>query len=359
MDPAPIVSSSAPIGVVFSGELPGPEQDPDPRPPPGDIPHHGSQGIGFFPRYTDGFLLTQTPSSSILTSPSLDGFYTYFFPAHPFVLPRAQFTQQFDADSNAVSELLVAMTLIGALYTRDAQSHISRQHAEQALEKTLPATGFAVQALMLFALCLEWCGEGDRAGEVLGRARTVALQIGLHRQGFAADYGQGNPVLEECWRRTWWELYVVDALFAGIRHWPSFSLCTMGADVYLPSDEELYVPGVSRLTILLPSLPDAGSANFTKDIPPLRTLKEYDDRCFEERAESFSSFTYLIDAARILGTTLAAGDIAGGSPMSLVKNAEANIMSWDLHLPQCKRDPVKSNGHVDEVLFRAHLMINT
>jgi len=66
----------------------------------------------------------------------------------------------------------------------------------------------------------------------------------------------------------------------------------------------------------------------------------------------------MVDAARILGVTLAAGDIAGGSPESLAKNAEENIMSWHLHLPQHKHDPVRPDGTIDEILFRAHLMIN-
>lgn len=35
------------------------------------------------------------------------------------------------------------------------------------------------------------------------------------------------------------------------------------------------------------------------------------------------------------------------------------LLSWDLHLPLSKRDPVRSDGTVDEVLFRAHLMIVT
>lgn len=34
-------------------------------------------------------------------------------------------------------------------------------------------------------------------------------------------------------------------------------------------------------------------------------------------------------------------------------------MSWHLHLPASKRDPVQQNNFVDEVLFRGHLMIQT
>ncbi|KAF7551444.1 hypothetical protein G7Z17_g5028 [Cylindrodendrum hubeiense] len=88
-------------------------------------------------------------------------------------------------------------------------------------------------------------------------------------------------------------------------------------------------------------------------------ILEYDNRAFEDVEVSFSSFTYLIDAVRIMGTVLAAGDFAGGSPSSLVKNAETNMMSWDLHLPRTKQDPVRADGKVDEILFRAHMVIKT
>ena len=88
-------------------------------------------------------------------------------------------------------------------------------------------------------------------------------------------------------------------------------------------------------------------------------MSDYDDRGFDDNGEGFSSFAYLIDATRILGTTLAAGDIANKSAYSFVKNAEANLMSWDLHLPRSKRDPVQSDGTVDEILFKAHMTKNT
>ncbi|PKS08759.1 hypothetical protein jhhlp_004812 [Lomentospora prolificans] len=276
-------------------------------------------------------------SDALLTSRPLDGFYASFFPSHPFVLPQAQLIERFSLDPDPLSGTIAVITFIGSLYLRDGQSDRLWQDAEGLLQKELPSTGFSVQALLLLALCLEWRGEDERASGALERAKTVALTIGMNRQQFAVEHGQGDEVLEESWRRTWWELYVVDALFAGIRHWPTFSLWSVETDTLLPAEEGSYIAG---------------------SIPQPRSLHDYDNRCFEDEDEAFTSFTYLIDVARILGTALAAGDIAGGTPSSLAKNAEANIMSWELHLPSDKRDPVRSNGTVDEVLFRAHLMIN-
>lgn len=91
----------------------------------------------------------------------------------------------------------------------------------------------------------------------------------------------------------------------------------------------------------------------------LRTLQEYDNRGFSVEEDVFSSFAYLIDSARILGTTLAALSSTGDAASSLVKNAEANILSWDLHLSLAKRCPIRSDGTMDEIMFRAHFMINT
>ncbi|KND91881.1 hypothetical protein TOPH_03594 [Tolypocladium ophioglossoides CBS 100239] len=277
-------------------------------------------------------------SSNLATSRPLDGFYTYFHQGHPFVPPRPRLISHFDRDPHSIADLISIMTFIGSLYIHDSRSKRYRQQAELALARQLPHNGFSVQFLLLFALTLEWTGEMERASTALEHAKSIALTIGIHRQSFAAERGQGDPALEESWRRTWWELYIVDALFAGIRHLPTFSLWNVDHDADLPSEEECYI---------------------TANIPPPRTLREYDNRGFEEGDVAFSSFTYLIDAARILGSTLAAGDILGKSPSSLVKNAEANIMSWDLHLPRSKRDPVRADGSVDEIMFRAHMAINT
>lgn len=224
------------------------------------------------------------------------------------------------------------------------------------MAKELPHSGFSIQALVLFALALEWTGAMERASETLERAKSSALAMGIHRQSFATEYGRGHPVLEESWRRTWWELYIVDALFAGIRNLPTFSLWTVDYDADLPSEEEGYISAVS---VSVHSQYLHERSLLAQDIPPPRTLQQYDNRGFEDGDVGFSSFTYLIDATRILGTTLAAGNILGKSPLSLVKNAEANILSWDLHLPHGKRDPVRADGTVDEIMFRAHMVINT
>ncbi|OTA07350.1 Zn2Cys6 transcriptional regulator [Trichoderma parareesei] len=276
--------------------------------------------------------------SHLLTSRPVDAFYKFFFPGHPFVLPREHLMSQSERTAGVSYGLALIIAFIGSKYMHDSLSGEYRQGAERALSEQLVPNGFNVQALMLLALALEWSGESERAAAILEQAKTLGLEAGMQSRNFAADHGCGDKVLEESWRRTWWELYVTDALFAGIRHLPTFTLWQVDADVDIPCEEEQYIEGV---------------------IPLPRTLAEYDDRGFDEDDVGFSSYAYLIDTARILGTTLAAGDIANKSAYSLVKSAEANLMSWELHLPRSKRDPVRSDGTIDEILFKAHMVFNT
>lgn len=190
-------------------------------------------------------LASEGPTDSGFASQCLDGFYTYFFPGHPFVLPKEALLRY--AITNPVPELISVMAFIGSLYIQDVRSSRLQEDAEKVLDKDLPSTGFSVQAFLLLALCLEWKGDGDMASNVLERAKSTALELGMNRPTFAMECGHSDSVLEESWRRTWWELYVVDALFAGIRHWPTFSLLNLGMDVPLPAEEEFYIAGVRNV----------------------------------------------------------------------------------------------------------------
>ncbi|KAK2594458.1 hypothetical protein QQS21_007804 [Conoideocrella luteorostrata] len=271
-------------------------------------------------------------------SPAFDGFYSSFFKGHPFVLPKFHLLQLFDRDPLSVTNVIKAIAFIGSLYIRDAASPEYRAAVEVAITKGLPHNGFSVQCLLLFAGALEWSGEQDKAASVLRDTKSMALGIKMNSQSFASKNGQRWAILEDSWRRTWWELYIIDSIFAGIRHLPTFDLWNEEGDVDLPCEEMDYVKG---------------------DISLPRTLVEYDDRAFEDGHSLFSSFAYLIDAARILGSTLSIADKIGDSVLPTVKNAEANIASWHLYLPDYKKEPVQVDGSVDEIMFRAHMFINT
>jgi hypothetical protein len=152
--------------------------------------------------------------------------------------------QQVEKNPDFSGELILMITFIGSLYVHDPLSNKYRQEAEEALEHPLSPNGFSVQALMLLALTLEWTGENERAAVILEQAKAMGLEIGMQRRDFASYHGRGDEMLEESWRRTWWELFLADALFAGIRHLPTFTFWGIETDVDIPCEEELYITGV-------------------------------------------------------------------------------------------------------------------
>lgn len=189
--------------------------------------------------------------NDFLISRPVDGFYKFFFPSHPFVLPRVHLKQQFESNPDFSGQLFLMITFIGSLYIHDPQSIEYKKQAEDSFDLALSPNGFTVQALLLLSLTLEWAGENERAAAILGRAKNMALEIGMQQQDFACRHGRGEKTLEESWRRTWWELFVADAMFAGIRHLPTFTLWGIDTDVDIPCEEELYVTGVSHFTLFM------------------------------------------------------------------------------------------------------------
>jgi hypothetical protein len=76
-------------------------------------------------------------------------------------------------------------------------------------------------------------------------ATRLALDLGMHRQEFAEQNGEGDAVLEESWRRTWWQVYIADAFFAAMARANTFPTCNVDVTVALPCEEEEYEAGVS------------------------------------------------------------------------------------------------------------------
>lgn len=167
----------------------------------------------------------------------LEGFYRYFYPGHPFVLPESEMARQRAGNPVSVEQLLPVMRLIGSRYVNVAQTSKYLAETDAVVENALLETGYSVQALLLYALFLEWNGEAESSVCMLQKAKHLALELGMQYQTFASEYGNGDPMLEESWRRTWWELYVVDAVFSGVRQLPSFSLWKTKISTHLPCDD--------------------------------------------------------------------------------------------------------------------------
>ncbi|PGH02054.1 hypothetical protein GX51_04866 [Blastomyces parvus] len=283
----------------------------------------------------------ESPTSTFSTSPDrpIECYYSLFHESHPMVLPKQHFMARLEVDQESLEAVAAVVRYIGSLCGHCPFPESFKSLSENLLFcKQLPKNGFSVQALMLYSIATHWNNEKPRAREILDIATSLALEIGMNSRQFAYQYGEGNPNLEESWRRTWWLLYVVDSLYAGIWRAPAFALWSVSSDVDLPCEEDDYHSG---------------------NIPKPRTLLEYDERQFDAVDAVFSSFTYLIDASRILGTILIVGLDEGNPVDPEVDYADSVLVAWSLHLPDIKKELVTRRGNVDPMLFLAHMLINT
>jgi len=180
---------------------------------------------------------------SLSSDQLLGAYYEYFHISHPFVLPH-RFLRQRNSDN--FKALKLVMQFIGSLYHPSIPSTNLRNQVENELfQSSLPNNDFTVQALLLYSIALHWSDEISIAQDLIRQVTSRALQLGMHTQKFAQHHGDGDPVLTESWRRTWWQIYLTDAHLAAISRSPN--LLTAGVDVTvdLPCEEDEYNSGVS------------------------------------------------------------------------------------------------------------------
>lgn len=212
-------------------------------------------------------------------------YYAYFHAAHPFVLPPAYLIK---TPAHMLKHLLPSMRFMGSFFARNANQKTFRDSAEASLfRQGAPKNAWTVQALMLFAIGLHAANEQEKAGQIRDYAVEMALELGMNYEEFAYTAGVAgvsgsitrrgsvglddfdartgtslpgsNAVLEESWRRTWWELYFLDGIIAGVHQKDQFRLWTVECTVPLPCEEVAYNTGVRSslsdisLTLLLNS----------------------------------------------------------------------------------------------------------
>lgn len=104
--------------------------------------------------------------------------------------------------------------------------------------------GFDIQAILLYSVAVYWRNEPSGGTALLEESIRMATILGMNQKEFAARNSQGDAVLEESWRRTWWQIFIADAHIAGSAH--SFSFRTSGVDMHvdLPCEEHEYEAGV-------------------------------------------------------------------------------------------------------------------
>ncbi|KAK3357602.1 hypothetical protein B0T25DRAFT_539657 [Lasiosphaeria hispida] len=279
---------------------------------------------------------TQPPVAT-LAERCFDAFYHYFHGGHPFVLPKEYFLRQLKEGAGPnLNVVAAAMRYIGSLYVDCGPTRAT--YLDEAIRLCyLPSTakdGFLIQALLLIIVGLDGSCEQERARELLADCERLAIEIDLNKREFATMHGHGNPVLEESWRRTWWDLYVCDGMIAGVHRVTNFLLFDISADVGLPCEEHQYLTG---------------------RIPPPSYMEDFDDQLFSGEDREFSSFTYRISAARNLGRFMRMPNMMFPDNEGIAR-VEALLTNWRMHLPESKRDDLNKSCQLDEMMFQAHFI---
>lgn len=261
----------------------------------------------------------------------LDLFYKYFHPSHPFVLPSKLRWR--------IPEFLKAVMRFGGSHfaqngKRDALKDVATQ-----LLLGAPQDAYKVQAFALLAMVSFSRTEQQEGQAYLKSAIDLALWMGLNQKDFAVRFGENDTTLQESWRRTWWDLFIVEGLiasFTGQRE--SSILRTVKTDVLLPGDCESY--------------------NACSPLGNPRSFEEMQDRAFSDEDFQWPSFAYKIEAMHLLYSVGALSADTFATSNSEVETLDQRLSNFRLSLPSHKRDALKVTGEVDEVMFGALMTAN-
>ncbi|KAM3515972.1 hypothetical protein MY11210_000512 [Beauveria gryllotalpidicola] len=231
----------------------------------------------------------------------LEAYYQNFHKFHPMVLPRLHLATFLDNLSwrPRLEPLLAILRLLGNIHLCREWSTCLQNDVESKIEWLAKADPIRVQCHLLYSAALFWQDQKAKSQSEMGKAVEIALQLKMFERDFASAHSDQNPILAECWRRTWWMVYVFDAFYAGTLGSMGFSVAHVDATADLPCDEAQYESG---------------------DIPEPNSLGEWDCREFDQEDKLFSSFACLIGAIR--------------------------------------KQVMLRNGDIDELLFQAHHLIH-
>ncbi|KZL75829.1 C6 transcription factor [Colletotrichum tofieldiae] len=271
----------------------------------------------------------------------VDAYYKSFHKFHPFLVPQGHFASfcQDPGRETSLKPLIAVMRLVGNIYIAQEWSAQLKEQVESCFSEANQAHPTMVQCRLLYSVALFWYSYKDEAKQQMDLAVRLALDLEMFQQGFARAHGAEDPVLIESWRRTWWELYIIDAYYAGTLGTLNFTVVDIDATVELPCEEWEYESG---------------------DIPQPKTLEDFDYREFNSEDTSFSSFTYLISAVRCAALAISTAPKVSSREDSthIIQTADSVIEGWSLLLPQDRKQVMTKAGEIDELLFQAHLLIN-
>jgi hypothetical protein len=225
-------------------------------------PHLTSPSLPFFPNIPNQVdILSQhtTRPQSVHLPPDdtskaglISTYYSYFHPAHPFMLPHIQMLDLLHGSH--LPHLELALQYVGSFYVAAAPTATYQEALKQLLEdKGLERDGYMVQTLLAYAIGLHVADEEELSTAVMLDTINLALELGMNDREFAREAGQNSMLLEEVWRRTWWEIFILDGMFAGVNPVYKMQLHSTKHEVYLPVEESDFCSPVSKRSGLCPT----------------------------------------------------------------------------------------------------------
>ncbi|CAG7557454.1 unnamed protein product [Fusarium equiseti] len=258
-------------------------------------------------------------------------YYENFHNAHPFLVPSSAFTSR-----NYPPYLRRMVDFAGSHYSPSGpNAQLRASVATDMLSITDNSTSM-VQSLLIYSILLFFGGDLDGAGKTFEQCTRMAMDLGMHLNDFAAARQLDNPIEAESLRRTWWEIYVTDILMAIPPKTMNLRCSSVPPKVCLPCEEAFY--------------------NGRLDIPPPHHVLEFKRRVLLTGDVTFSSYSYRIEAATILGRVLLLNQKKSTSH-DHSQSIENALLSWSNHLPPGKLEIVDSYGNIDEMMFQAHMII--
>lgn len=176
----------------------------------------------------------------------IEAYYFNFHSSHPFILSKAHLLTY--TKRKPLPLLSAAIRYIGSRYLSDVPTAPILAEAEDILLSTSndikSRDGFRVQAILLLAIGLDGEREITRSSQHLDSAANLAIELGMQHEVFPSQNNEGCTFLEESWRRTFWEIYVVDRMMSGMHQTPYLRLHNISPTVRLPCEEKQYETGV-------------------------------------------------------------------------------------------------------------------
>ncbi|KAI6877772.1 hypothetical protein KC360_g9041 [Hortaea werneckii] len=280
---------------------------------------------------------TETRANCVVASQDqerlIGAYFTFFHQHHPVLVP----SKHFDAQAHPL-HLKLVVQLIGNQYVPIVPAQELESAYRASLEELSGHSLQFVQSTLLYALFLYGKAEHKETACRVAAACDAAIYLGLNELDAATKYSNGDFLLSESIRRTWWELYVLNGVLSATQRQVRFRCNDVRLAAGLPCEEIAYTECTLPRTLV--------------------TLDQFDERFFAYEGQPFSSASYRIDAVRIMGRILDLSR-ADSTEIENVKAVDSAIAAWKIHLPADKAQIVDFQGRVDHMMFQACTFIDT